>query len=128
MVDPFEASARAGVEAATAWGRALEDATADTTIAVQTLTSTGDGMGGSTDGWTTVITFTGRVRTSERQPQSVNIAGGMRVSQLFEVVGPTGISVSPNARLVANGVTYAVIADDEPRSQSTASHILCYEV
>lgn len=128
MVDTFEAQVTAATAEATAWGRALETATADTSIEVLTLTSTGDGMGGGSDVWTTALTFQGRVRTSDRQPQSVAVAGGVQVAQLFEIVGPTGISVNPNARLRANGVTYAVIADDEPRSQSTASHILCYKV
>ena len=129
MVDTaFKASVAAGVAEATRWGRVMEEAQRETSIEVLMPVSTPDGMGGGVDSYTVASTFLGRVRVSDRQPQSVNVAGGVRISQLWEVVGPTGLGVNPIARLRANGVTYAVVADDEPRSHSPAAHILCYEV
>lgn len=116
---------------ATAAGQALEALTRPVTIEVLVGTRTPDGAGGGTTTWAVAATFPGRVTPSTRDPASVNVAATSKVSQLWEIAGPVGVSVSTAARLRVQGTTspvYAVIGDDEPRSYSIGAHFLCYEV
>jgi len=98
------------------------------TVLVLAPTRTSDGMGGSTPTWTQVASFLGRVFASNQQPANTTVGGRPDVQQLWTIEGPPGLSISKTARLRVGSTDYAVIADDEPRSFSTATHILCYEV
>lgn len=128
MVDPVERQIQEAMRNATDWGRQLEHATQPESVEVLARTSTSDGMGGSTETWSVVISLQGRLQASAKEPQSVNLGSGLHVRQLWEVVLPAGTVVAATARLRISGRSYAVVADDRERSYSTSVHVLCYEV
>lgn len=119
---------RQAVESAVNIGRQIEAGLRPETVEVLAPVAVGDGMGGTTETWTAIVTLEGRLQVSGREPQSVNIGGGLQVRQLWEWVFAVGTNISSTARLRANGITYAVISDDQPQSYSTAAVVLCYEV
>jgi hypothetical protein len=128
-MDPTQAAIKAAIAATVAAGRQLEGAAQPDLVEVLGPSIYPDGMGGKTERYDTVLlTFPGRVQVSGRNPETLNIAGGTQIRQLWDIIGPPGISVSKTARLRVSGTVYAVIDDDAPHTYAVSTRILCYEV
>jgi hypothetical protein len=128
MVDLYQAQVAAAVAEAVDWGKTTEAALRPETVEVLTRSQDSDGMGGTTDTWNVAVTLQGRLQASTKDPQDVNLGGGLHVRQLWEVVLPAGTVIASTARLRISGRSYAVVADDRERSYSSSVHVLCYEV